>query len=177
MLTIFPENLTLDAWMGSNYASGIYLNFLSWNCKIISPNKVFSKGNFTKLSVSNSKSKSVTKLEAHSFKNDILNKFLPSCKKFCWKTSRDNLLKFLGILIENALFRYFQLKYFKKLNKLIIFKSGTNFNSIQYIQVWLNIALMLLLSFLLTMDLSCTSSFIILSCRVNMYAFKKQWNL
>ena len=163
--------------MGSDYASGIYLNFLSWNYKIISTNKVFSKGKFTKLSVINSKSKSVTKLEAHSCKNGILKEFLPSCKKFCWKTSRDNLLKFLDILMENVLFRYFQLKYFKNLNKLIIFKNGTKFNSIQYIQLWLNIALMLLLSFLLTMGLLCFSSFIYLSCRTNIYAFKKQWSL
>ena len=54
-----------------------------------------------KLSVSNSNSSLVTKLEVHSCKNEVFNEFLPSYKT----TSLDNLLRFLDILIGKASFR------------------------------------------------------------------------
>ena len=65
----------------------------------------FFRCTFTKLSVSNSKSKSHTKLGYISAKMKFLKEFLPSCKKCYWKTSSDNLLKLSGILIGNGSFR------------------------------------------------------------------------
>ena len=100
LLTIFAKIFILFVTLGSDYHSGIYLNFLSRNYKIIFANKSFSRRTFTKFSVSDSKSKSVTKLEVHIYKYD----FLPSRKKYCWKTLRDNLLKMLDILIGNVPF-------------------------------------------------------------------------
>ena len=85
---------------------------------------------------------------------EIFKEFLPSGKKYCWKTSRDEMLKFLDILIGNTSFRQFitQLYYVKKQNTLIIFKNGiqSNFITIPFdiFQIWLNIALMLLWCYL-----------------------------
>ena len=70
-LTNFPKSSILDIIVGADYASGIYLNFLSRDCKTISANKDFSRCTFTERSVSNSESKSVTKLEVYSCKNEI----------------------------------------------------------------------------------------------------------
>ena len=75
-LTIFPKSSILDIIVGADYASGIYLNFLSRGCKTISANKDFSRCTFTELSVSNSESKSVTKLEVYSCKNEIFKDFV-----------------------------------------------------------------------------------------------------
>ena len=104
-MELFVKISILDVRLGSDYASGIYLNCLSRNCKTISANKVFSKYTVTKLSASNSKPKSVTKLKVHFCENDIFKEFFYSCKKYFWKMFSDNLLKFFDILIGNASFR------------------------------------------------------------------------
>ena len=116
-LTIFANSYILDVRLRSDYvstistiSSGIYLQFyqelqdnfyLQSFCRsIISVKKFFPVAQLQN-SVSNRKSNSITKLEIHSCKKE----FLPSCKKYCWKTSRNNLLKPLNILIENSPFR------------------------------------------------------------------------
>ena len=108
-LTIFANSYILDVRLRSDYvsnistiSSGIYLQFyqeLQDNFYLQS----FCRSKIAQLqnSVSNRKSNSITKLEIHSCKKE----FLPSCKKYCWKTSRNNLLKPLNILIENSPFR------------------------------------------------------------------------
>ena len=84
--------------------------------------------------MSSSKLKSVIKLEVHSCKNEILQEFLPSCRKYCKKVIRDNLLKFLDILIGNVSFGQFitELQYFKKPDALTFSKVVYSSNLMQH---------------------------------------------
>ena len=130
-------------------------------------------------SVCSSKSKSVIKLEVLSCKNEILQEFLPSCKKYCWKVTHDKLLKFLDILIGNVSFGQFitQLQYFKKLDTLIFSKVVYSSNLIQYYLIHLKHLALQWCCWVFYLPKIYIYFIIHLSCRINIYTFKRQWSL
>ena len=139
--------------------------------------KNFSKWTFTKCYVSNSKLKSVTKLEVHFCKNEIIKGLLQLYKKYCWKTSCGNLLKFLDILIGNILIVNLlpSFNILKKQNIMIILKSDISSSSIQYNLMYFKYDLALhRCCWVFYLPYIYYYFIIHLSWRINMYTFKKQ---